>query len=84
MSVKGRLRPVPLKHLPIITEPFTRVAVDFVVPLSPLTSEEHCYILTLIDFSTGFPEAEAVTQGYHFPLCGRSLAIHIFQGGYSP
>ncbi|XP_050703984.1 uncharacterized protein LOC126989430 isoform X2 [Eriocheir sinensis] len=57
MSVRGRVKPVPLKQLPIITEPFSRVAVDIVGPLSPPTSEGHRYILTLIDFATGFPEA---------------------------
>ena len=57
MSIKGRNKPVPLKQLPIITEPFSRVAVDIVGPLSPPTSEGHRYLLTLIDFSTGFPEA---------------------------
>ena len=57
MSLQGRVKPVPLKQLPIITEPFSRVAVDIVGPLSPPTSEGHRYILTLIDFATGFPEA---------------------------
>ncbi|XP_076049187.1 uncharacterized protein LOC143029893 [Oratosquilla oratoria] len=57
MSSKGRVRPVPLHPLPIITEPFSRVAIDLVGPLSPPSAEGHRYILTLIDFATGFPEA---------------------------
>ena len=57
MSAKGRVPPVPLQPLPIITEPFSRVAIDLVGPLSPSSSEGHRYILTLIDFATGFPEA---------------------------
>ncbi|XP_076060325.1 uncharacterized protein LOC143036653 [Oratosquilla oratoria] len=57
MSSKGRVRPVPLHPLPIITEPFSRVAIDLVGPLSPPSAEGHRYILTLIDFTTGFPEA---------------------------
>ena len=56
MSPKGRVKPVPLQQLPIVTEPFSRVSIDLVGPLIP-TSEGHRYILTLIDFSTGFPEA---------------------------
>ena len=57
MCHKGRVKPVPLKPLPIITEPFSRVAIDLVGPLSPPSSEGHRYILTLIDFATSFPEA---------------------------
>ncbi|XP_045134079.1 uncharacterized protein LOC123517739 [Portunus trituberculatus] len=57
MSSKGRVRPVPLQPLPVITEPFSRVAIDLVGPLSPPSSEGHRHILTLIDFATGFPEA---------------------------
>ena len=56
-SAKGRVRPVPLQPLPVITEPFSRVAIDLVGPLSPPSSEGHRYILTLIDYATGFPEA---------------------------
>ncbi|XP_037794286.1 uncharacterized protein LOC119589789 [Penaeus monodon] len=57
MSTKGRVRPVPLKSMPILTEPFSRVSIDLVGPFSPPSSEGHRYILTLIDFATGFPEA---------------------------
>lgn len=57
MAAKGRVRPVPLHPLPIITEPFSRVAIDLVGPLSPPSSDGHRYILTLIDYATGFPEA---------------------------
>ncbi|XP_076038439.1 uncharacterized protein LOC143023724 [Oratosquilla oratoria] len=57
MSSKGRVRSVPLHPLPIITEPFNRVAIDLVGPLSPPSAEGHRYILTLVDFATGFPGA---------------------------
>lgn len=57
MSVKGKVPPVPLVKMPIMTEPFSRVAIDLVGPLSPSSSEGHRYILTLIDHATGFPEA---------------------------
>ncbi|KAK3869288.1 hypothetical protein Pcinc_025397 [Petrolisthes cinctipes] len=56
-SSRGRVKPVPLIPLPVVTEPFSRVAVNIVRPLSPISAEGHRYILTLIDFSTGFPEA---------------------------
>ncbi|XP_069970993.1 uncharacterized protein [Penaeus vannamei] len=57
MSSRGRVRSVPLKPMPILTEPFSRVSIDLVGPISPPSSEGHRYILTLIDFATGFPEA---------------------------
>lgn len=44
LSPKGRVRSVPLKHMPIITEPFFTVAVDLVRPVSPRTSDGHRYI----------------------------------------
>jgi len=43
--------------MPIMTEPFSRVAIDIVGPLNPPSDDGHKYILTLIDFATGFPEA---------------------------
>lgn len=40
-----------------MTEPFSRVAINIVGPLTPASSQGHKYILTLIDFATGFPDA---------------------------
>ena len=51
---------VPLMKMPIITEPFSRVAIDLVGPLSPASSAGHRYILTLIDFASGWAEAIAL------------------------
>jgi transposase InsO family protein len=44
-------------RMPIITTPFDRVAIDLVGPLSPVSSEGHRYILTLVDYATSYPEA---------------------------
>ena len=57
VSPKGRVKPVPLVKMPIITEPFSRVAMDLVGPISPPAEGGQQYILTLIDVATGFPEA---------------------------
>ena len=54
---KGRVKPAPLNPLPIISEPFQRVAVDIVGPINPRASDGSKYILTLVDFSTRWPEA---------------------------
>ena len=56
MSPRGNVAKAPLKPMPIISVPFSKVAIDIVGPLSPPSSEGHRYILTLIDFATGFPE----------------------------
>ena len=56
MTPKSRVSKVPLEPMPIITTPFARVAIDLVGPMSPPSAEGHRYILTLIDFATGYPE----------------------------
>ena len=46
--------------MPLIDEPFRRVAVDLIGPLHPPTDKGNCYILTLVDYATRYPEAEAL------------------------
>ncbi|XP_076464736.1 uncharacterized protein LOC143296595 [Babylonia areolata] len=54
---KGRVPRVPLVKMPLMTEPFSRVAVDIVGPIAP-ASESGCrYILTMVDYATRYPEA---------------------------
>ena len=59
-GAKGRVPRVPMIKMPLISEPFYRVSIDLVGPLSPPSSEGHKYILTLIDSATSFPEACAL------------------------
>ena len=54
---KGRVPDVPLSQMPLIEEPFHRVAIDIVGPLSPMSEEKHRFILTIVDVATRFPEA---------------------------
>ena len=54
---KGKVSKVPLGSTPLIDEPFHRVAVDIVGPIVPMTSRGNRYILTLMDYSTRYPEA---------------------------
>ncbi|XP_068225001.1 uncharacterized protein, partial [Palaemon carinicauda] len=54
---KGRVKKAPLQTVPIITEPFAKVAVDIVGPLSPPSEDGHRFILTLVDCATRYPEA---------------------------
>ena len=46
----------PLMPLPIIEEPFSRIAMDVVGPL-PKTVQGHRFILVVCDYSTRYPEA---------------------------
>ena len=48
---------VPLEKMPLIDKPFKRVAIDLVGPISPPSEDGHRYILTVVDFSTRYPEA---------------------------
>ena len=51
-----RTKKEPLKPLPVITTPWTRIAIDIVGPL-PRTTTGFKYLLTLMDFGTRFIEA---------------------------
>lgn len=57
---KGKVSKVPLGYMPLIDTPFERVAVDLVGPIFPATERGHRYILTLVDYSTRYPEATAL------------------------
>ncbi|XP_068212662.1 uncharacterized protein [Palaemon carinicauda] len=54
---QGRVKKAPLQTVPIITEPFAKVAADIVGPLSPPSEDGHRFILTLVDCATRYPEA---------------------------
>ena len=54
---KGSVPQVPVEKMPLIDKPFKRVAIDLVGPISPPSEVGHGYILTLVDFSTRYPEA---------------------------
>ena len=43
--------------MPMVTEPFSRVAVDIVGPISTRSAQGNRYVLTMIDLTTGLPQA---------------------------
>ena len=45
-----------MMSMPVIKEPFSRIAMDVVGPL-PKTGQRHHYILVVCDYSTRYPEA---------------------------
>ena len=57
---KGSERKVPLGSMPTIEQPFKRVAVDLVGPITPPSEKGHRYILTMVDYATRYPEAVAL------------------------
>ena len=54
---KGRVGKVPLQSMPIIDQPFKRVAIDLIGPIKPASDMGHRYILTVVDYATRYPEA---------------------------
>jgi len=59
---KGRVAKVPLGKMPLIGEPFQRVAVDLIGPIEPMTDRKNRYILTMVDYATRYPEAVALSR----------------------
>ena len=51
-----RVKPAPLIPLPIIEEPFSRIALDVVGPL-PRSRSGNRFILVMCDYATRYPEA---------------------------
>ena len=52
--------PAPLIPLPLISQPFTRVAMDIVGPLPTCSKSGNRFILTVLDLATHYPEAIAL------------------------
>ena len=44
----------------VIKEPFKRVAIDLVGPITPCSDRGHRYIVTVVDYATRYPEAEVL------------------------
>ena len=46
-----------LRDMPLVDQPFQKVAIDLVGPIAPASDAGHRYILTLVDYATRYPEA---------------------------
>ena len=53
----GKPAPVPLYNLPVVAEPFSRIAIDIVGPLPVCRDTGSRFILTIVEHCTHFPEA---------------------------
>ena len=60
-SVRVLKPKAPLVPVPIIDIPFERIAMDIIGPL-PRTKAGNCYILTLMDYRSRYPEAIPIRQ----------------------
>ena len=58
---KGSQHKVPLIPLPVMQEPFERIAMD-VVGLLPRSRRDNQYILVVCDYATRYPEAMALRK----------------------
>ena len=54
---RGSKPRAPLGDMPLIDQPFKRVAIDLVGPIAPASDKGHRYILTLVDYATRYPDA---------------------------
>ena len=57
LGKSGKPAVAPLHNLPVITEPFERIAIDIVGPLPVCRESGNRFILTVIDHCTHYPEA---------------------------
>ncbi|XP_063604424.1 uncharacterized protein LOC134779953 [Penaeus indicus] len=81
---KGKIRKAPMVQMPIISEPFSRVAIDIVGPISPPSSRGHKYMLTLIDMATRFPEAVPLRNiNSHYTLVRITLVVMAPSNGFT-
>ena len=58
---KGSQHKVPLDLLPVMQEPFERIAMDIVGPL-PRSKRGNQYILAACNYATRYPEAMAMRK----------------------
>ena len=54
---RGSVPRAPLGDMPLIDQPFKRVAIDLVGPIAPTSNKGHRCILTLVDYAKSYPEA---------------------------
>jgi transposase InsO family protein len=73
--------PAPLIPLPIIGEPFKRIAIDVVGPLPICSKSKNRFILSIIDMATHYPEAVALTN-HTAEQVAQTLASHFSKFGF--
>ena len=54
---RGRVRPASIVKMTAFRDPFDRVGVDIVGPITPASTNGNRYLLVQVDFATRYPEA---------------------------
>jgi len=57
MVAKGLVTKVPFGKMPLMDSLFKTVTVDLTGPIAPVTDHANRYILTMVDYTTRYPEA---------------------------
>ena len=61
-TAKGRISKLPLRKMPLVDIPFSRIAIYIVGPINPPTNDGNGFILTVVDYTTRYPEAKALKK----------------------
>ena len=56
-SQRNRWTPAPLGKIHLIDTPIKRISIYLIGPIKPKSGEGHQYILTVMGYATGDPEA---------------------------
>ena len=73
--------PAPLIPLPVISEPFKRIAIDIVGPLPVCPKTNNRFILTIMDMATHYPEAIAIPD-HTSQRVAQALLSHFSRFGF--
>src|SRR6218665_2965168 len=57
---KVRVRKAPLQKMPIIGTPFQKLSMDLIGPISSVSERGNQFVLTVVDYTTRYPEAIAL------------------------
>ena len=67
--------------LPVMTEPWSRIAIDIVGPLPTCTKSQNGFVLTVLDLATHYPEAVALPD-HTAPQVGKALSTVFCRFGF--
>jgi len=71
----GKPAPAPLYHLPVIAEPFSRIAIDIVGPLPVCRDTGSRFILTIVEHCTHYPEAVPLVTYEAFDVAKANVSV---------
>ncbi|KAL8599297.1 hypothetical protein ACOMHN_008012 [Nucella lapillus] len=54
---KGRVPRAPMVKMPLAAEPFSRVGMDIIGPMNPMSEGGYRFVLVMVDYATRYPDA---------------------------